>query len=209
MRFVAISDTHDQLKGIDIPDGDVLIHCGDATGIGSVSSVNQFCKDYSQLPHKYKFFTPGNHDWLFYRELPLAKQICKDFGINVLIDAVDDSIGFSIYMSPWTPNFGTWAFMKDEEQLQLIWNDIPNDLDILVTHGPPLNILDWNFLGDHCGSKALHKVVFEKKPKIHIFGHIHEAHGEIVQDNIKFINAALLNDEYKPAFRPIVFDLTK
>lgn len=65
MRIVLVSDTHNQFSKVKVPDGDILIHAGDATGSGSLREVTEFSKELRGLPHSHKVFVPGNHDWLF------------------------------------------------------------------------------------------------------------------------------------------------
>jgi len=55
MKIVCIADTHNkhnQLK--DIPDGDMIIHCGDVSGMGRHHEVENFCHWYHKLNFKYK-----------------------------------------------------------------------------------------------------------------------------------------------------------
>ena len=85
---------------------------------------------------------------------------------------------------------------------------IPEDIDILVTHGPPYGILDAvNTFGgyvDHCGCEMLLARVAAIKPKLHVFGHIHEGAGSLKQDGIEYINASQLDGQYRLAHKPIV-----
>ena len=79
------------------------------------------------------------------------------------------------------------------------WDQIPDNLDVLITHGPPFGILD-QITSDteHFGCEELLKAVEEKKPKVHIFGHIHGGAGTFDNGVTRFVNAAYLNESYRP-----------
>jgi Icc-related predicted phosphoesterase len=129
-----------------------------------------------------------------------------------------------IWGSPWTKWFPevnpeSIAFMlKTEEELAKKWELIPDDVDILVTHGPPYTMLDRTIDGDYAGSKTLSDRILElKKIKLHVFGHIHENYGECHQgyrskhpfdEDLKpighlSVNASYVNEKYKPVNKPI------
>jgi len=105
------------------------------------------------------------------------------------------------------------AFMKTEEELAKIYAEIPDDIDMLITHTPPYGILDKSVRGEHCGSKSLGRRIFDIKPKYHIFGHIHENGGEKNKLNYenKFdclhINCSHVNERYQPVNKPITITL--
>jgi len=83
---------------------------------------------------------------------------------------------------------------------------IPNNTDILVTHGPPLGILDQSYphkYTDHLGCEELLEAVSRVKPKINIFGHIHGGAGYWYNDGTHFVNASVLNEAYKPNNIPV------
>ena len=47
----------------------------------------------------------------------------------------------------------------------------------MLTHGPPLNILDTTMDRLNVGCKHLLRAVERVKPRLHCFGHIHESYG--------------------------------
>lgn len=213
MRVVFLSDTHGFNEKIPVPEGDLLIHCGDATNEGTIQEVGAFTSWFGNLPHKHKVFVAGNHDWLFQKQPGLAKQMCLDYGITYLEDRGTTIEGLHIYGTPWTPNFMEWAFMLDEEEdLYEKFQHIPSGLDILVTHGPPFGVLDEvrdNYKLRYCGSKALKDVVEKQKPRVHAFGHIHMGYGQKQTEHTHYINAAVwwtLHD-MTPKNAPICIDL--
>ena len=73
---------------------------------------------------------------------------------------------------------------------------IPDDADIVVTHEPPVMILDKSS-GTHWGNAPIRSRIQTIKPRFHLFGHAHESYGTIKQDNIMYSNASLLDDMNK------------
>lgn len=128
---------------------------------------------------------------------------------SYLLDDSDTIDELKIWGSPWTPEFYDWHFMKKRgEELREVWRKIPEDTDILVTHGPPFGILDKNAMGEPCGCEELAKAVERIKPKLHVFGHIHGGYGRMERtwaDGSKtiFVNAAHMDEDYEPENEPI------
>ncbi len=199
MKILLISDTHTKHGYIDYPltGIDMIICSGDVT-INKVPAINHgqaldFFEWYKSLFIQHKIYVPGNHDTAFERGY-LRDYDFED--IHVLVHEYKEIAGLKIFGSPYTPTFGTdWAYNKDRSKLHKYWQDIPEDLDILITHGPPQGVLDLSKDGVLTGCKALANRVKEVKPKIHMFGHIHEWAGysmEHVNSATKFINAAVV-----------------
>jgi Icc-related predicted phosphoesterase len=208
MRLVAISDTHNQALR-KLPDGDVLIHAGDATNMGSLSEIQQFAKWFGRMPHKYKLFTPGNHDISFQDNEPLARRITTDVGVTVLIDQSFVIDGVKFYGSPWQPEFCDWSYnLPRGRELAAKWDLIPKDVNVLITHGPPRGILDMVGRRGDIGCEDLRTAVMKrKKLKAHIFGHIHYSYG-MVNDGIRrFYNAAICDERYQPVNAPWEIDI--
>lgn len=229
-KIIAISDTHNQLKKVidkgRIPDGDILIHAGDSTNRGNKWEVEKFCKEYGSLPHKYKIYTPGNHDWLFEKDPTIARQMCKDNGIICLINETVTIEGIKIYGSPETPWFYGWAFNKarnlNEAQFRQVpeikpyWDRIPPDTDILVTHGPAYGILDELVFvngtpkGQFVGCEELLKRIQEVKPDLHFFGHIHaQANKEVHKNGTSYYNVSICDEMCIPSNPVRVVDYVK
>ena len=212
MRLVFLSDTHGLHHKMKhpVPDGDVLIHCGDGMNTGNITELNDFARWLNNFPHEHKIYIPGNHDHFFEENLILSKEIMnshESIKVNVLVDEELTIDGLKFYGSPWTKQFYTWAYMKKEPQLKDIWAAIPNDTDILITHGPPQSVLDINDEGQRCGSKGLRDRVWEVRPLIHAFGHIHEAYGIMDGSHTKFMNLSVCNRKYQPINKPVVIDI--
>src|SRR5262245_49164674 len=188
MRIVCISDTHARHHLSEVPDGDILIHGGDLTRHGSLEDVEDFDRWLGTLPHRHKIVIAGNHDFCFQNQPAEARARLTN--ALYLEDAGCEIEGLKFYGSPWTPIFYDWAFMLPDAELAAKWALIPPGVDVLITHGPPHGILDWTNRGEHAGSLTLLHRVYEVKPRLHIFGHIHEAAGRAESDGTIFLNAS-------------------
>ena len=228
MKIVCISDNHNNIIGV--PSGDVILHAGDATGRGSLPEVTKFAQWYGSLPFEYKIFVAGNHDFLFQDEPAIARQILKDNDIIYLEDEFVMVNGLKVYGTPHQPEFCNWAFnLERGEQLAEKWAMIPDDTDILITHSPPYGILDgapdtdWiktqkqydEYIRDvsigkikpttkPVGCEELLIRVKQIKPRLHIFGHIHEGYGMEIIDETIFKNVAICTARYQPTNIPQV-----
>lgn len=214
MRIVCISDTHNCNEQITVPDGDLLIHSGDATTIGTTEEIRRFNHWFTGLPHKNKIFVAGNHDWLFERE-PESAQRLLDPSIIYLQDSTVEIDGLKIYGSPWQPRFFDWAFnLMRGPELAEKWKLIPKDIDVLITHGPPHGILDevprkWGIENTGCEElrKRVEEIAEHRRLKFHVFGHIHCGYGTHEEFGVEFVNASNCDEQYHPTQPPIVIDL--
>ena len=191
MKLTFISDTHGyepKLVG-----GDILFHTGDLTQNGYKSEViKQLNYLHEQLDkYKYVVLIPGNHDFWAERHPKEFKEACLSAGLMPLIQEETIINGLKIWGSPATPWFHDWAFNYRIDDIKKIWEQIPLDTDILITHGPPFGILDKTMFGTNVGCMVLLDKVLDLKPKIHGFGHIHEAAGAGSNDNTLFVNSAM------------------
>lgn len=206
MKIVCISDTHLQHRWnkIDVPDGDVLIHAGDGLSSGRYSELQIFQDWFLAFPHKHKIFVPGNHDWCFQTMFTAAAM---GFPI-VLCDSGIEIEGLKFWGSPWQPEFYNWAFNLPRGQaLKAKWDLIPNDTDVLITHGPPHGILDRTDRGEHVGCEDLTEALVRVRPKLHVFGHIHHGAGQFDSGSTIFVNASICDERYNPVNPPIAVDL--
>ena len=230
MRVAFISDTHEQerqlTQSLITAKPDVLVHCGDFTGIGRLERVHDFA-DWCLMLRRKKYVghvlvVAGNHDIAFDETHPKcagpalperARAILHDAGIHYLQDSgcsVTDEHGSArtFWGSPWTPRFFDWAFQIDSKsQDDAIFAQVPIRLDVLVTHGPPLGIMDRTPDGRHVGSTALWAAVERVKPRVHAFGHIHGMYGLVVGRPTLFVNASTCTEAYKPTNPPVVMDI--
>ncbi|KAJ7150946.1 Metallo-dependent phosphatase-like protein [Mycena crocata] len=204
-RFVLISDTH--TRTCSVPDGDVLLHAGDLTQMGTLKELKTTMEWLYALPHPIKIIIAGNHDSVVHREWYEANwqdlflhrsndepepaesvlELLKGpqaIAANIVyledeeykFKVREDGREWSIYGSPWSPNFGIWAFGYEREDGHALLSKFPKT-DILLTHGPARNLLDFTNTKDRAGCADLAARLPELKPKLHVFGHIHEARG--------------------------------
>lgn len=217
-RIVLLSDTHQHHRTLTIPDGDVLVHCGDWTNQGTPEAVTDFGAWLRAQPHAFKVLIAGNHDRCLDRRYPLARgsalrELAGSGELLYLEDSGVEILGLRFWGSPWTPPFFDWAFMVPSAQRARYWSMIPDDTDVLITHGPPFGLRDWNASGERCGDPELAKRVFTLPAlKLHAFGHIHEGYGRTPARHLNgaihtAVNAATCTGAYRPTNPPIVVDL--
>jgi predicted phosphohydrolase len=139
VRLVMMSDTHSQHRSLQVPDGDFLIHAGDFTLFNrSHDSVRDFNQWLFKLPHRRKIVIPGNHDFKFadarWRRLISAATFLLNEGTEI--------DGIRIWGSPLTPsNFESFG-AESGDDYRRIFSRMPRQTDLVITHGPPLGILD-------------------------------------------------------------------
>lgn len=223
MIITLISDTHTKHNEItkDLPGGDLIIHAGDISSMGYLHEIKNFCKWFEMLPYDHCVFIAGNHDFGFQDSVEDCKKILEEYsGIDYLQDDLyllgkeNDfySNKIKIYGSPWQPEFCNWAFNlpRNGEQLYQRWNNISEDTDILITHGPAIGHLDQVFgRTDHLGCQLLANRIEELRTKIHICGHIHSGYGYKFYEGTHYFNASVLNEQYKYTNKPFTFNWDK
>jgi Icc-related predicted phosphoesterase len=182
LKIWHLSDTHTLHDNLEVPkDVGLIIHSGDCSNSKSPyineQQVLDFIEWYSKINKEYKIYVAGNHDCSLEARL-VTKQHFTDAGIIYLENEYIDILGLRIWGSPYTPSFFNWAFMKARHKLYDIWATIPEDTDIVVTHGPPKGILDLSYDKngklEYCGCESLRKRIYNINPKLHLFGHIHD-----------------------------------
>ncbi|KAK4694555.1 hypothetical protein P7C71_g3048, partial [Lecanoromycetidae sp. Uapishka_2] len=237
-KFMIISDTHNFQFEDDIerscplqlptPKVDVLLHCGDLTQVGGVSSFKNALKMLGKIDAELKLVIPGNHDleldkafWEIQRDDDGALEDPEDHelavkamtgplatksGVSFLFEGthsfvLSNGAKFTIYVSPYTPAFCDWAFAYEHKEdryndsnqvadgiTSIAVNSIPDDVDIVMTHGPPKGILDQCSEGN-VGCENLLHALCRVKPMMHCFGHIHEGNGvEVIDWNKEHLN---------------------
>lgn len=214
LKLVHISDTHNKHNQLlHLESGDIIVHSGDATGTGYLGEVTDFIKWFGALPYKHKVFVAGNHDFLFEEDPSLAKQLCDDNGVIWLQDEAREIEGYKFYGTADQPVFFDWAFNKNHEQLIRSYSIIPDDTQILITHCPPKNILDYTVSrynpGGACvGSELLAAELPRlKELKAHLFGHIHYSNGQKLLDGVVYSNGAICDEKYKPINKEGIIEL--
>lgn len=239
-RIVAISDTHNlhnQMKYnindyISPNDYNILIHSGDCTNRGTQSDITDFVYWFMNIKgFDEKIFIAGNHDFGFEMVTKPHHKGDFDWYYNLMNEEnlsqsdvtylLDDSLVINlpninkpikIYGSPWQPTFHNWAFNLDRfsDELKSVWDKIPDDTDILITHGPPNQVLDrvdqWGTYR-YVGCELLRNRILDLNVTLHIFGHIHEGYGYKMLENTLCVNPSICNRNYKPINKPIAMDL--
>lgn len=230
MKVWLLSDTHGKHGMVYVPlDVDLMIFAGDAGTTSETHENNSVVLDFIEwmdsLEHiPNKVWIAGNHDTSIGRKVLRPKEL-PGYNKNWIYlehEAVTlniDGREIKIFGSPYTPSFGyNWAFNVKRNKIDAYWQDIPEGLDFLITHGPPRGILDYTESGVEfreynevgnvacyaCGDAALKRHIEEKKPKYHVFGHIHSERncsnaGIFKPSNSRttFINAAVLDLRYQ------------
>jgi Icc-related predicted phosphoesterase len=212
MKISLISDTHGMhnITTNDLVGGDMIIHSGDISNVGKPKQIEEFFQWFSGLPYTYKIVIAGNHDWGFKNKVSEINKIIEKYedSIIYLQDEMVEIEGIKIYGSPWQPEFCDWAFNlpRNGEALKYVWSKIPEDVDILITHGPAFGHLD-KVMGreENIGCEMLRQRIDIIKPKIHVFGHIHSGYGHKFNGETHFFNASVLDEAYDYTHPPLNF----
>lgn len=264
-----LSDTHNFEKNSvepcpltrPLPKVDVVLHCGDLTSVGGLSSYKKALRMLGEFDAELKLVIAGNHDlsldgeyWKSHLDEDddpaehdeamalMTGPLAKAAGVTYLQEGthsftLEDGRSFKIFASPYQPEFCDWAFGYPRSQAEERWK-IAKDVDIVMTHGPPYGILDLCKDG-HAGCKGLFEEVEWVAPLLHCFGHIHggygverkiwgspnDTDGAVVKvskagyeggvEEIKIarglstlmVNAAIMDERYKPVNAPWIVEL--
>ncbi len=201
MRLICLADTHNLHHEIPVPEGDILIHAGDATDGGTRNESLEFLEWFSTQPHQYKIFVPGNHDFYFEKEESL--EIIPP-NVEVLIDGGLEIEGIKFWGSPMTPGNANWAFNRERgADIRSHWDLIPKDTNILITHSPPYGILDEIGSGIKLGCEELSERIDIVQPDLHLFGHIHHSAGQTSKSGTRFFNLSLLDERLRVMHSPL------
>ncbi len=142
----------------------------------------------------------GNHDFL--GEFPELWPTLPD-GVTLLHDSGVEIDGVKFYGTPWVPNLPMWALArKHDAEIAPMFAAIPVTTDVLISHGPANGTLDrvigWR---EPVGSPSLLANIERVKPKLHVFGHIHEGRGNVGAS----YNVSAVTESYQPRVDPIVY----
>lgn len=229
MRIVATSDTHyppeiKRLNGmlatvweptIEIPDGDVFIHAGDLMRNGYPDEWPPLLEWLARLPHKHKFYVPGNHDFHLQVYPGPALQQLRQIGVTVIglpdnphFASAKLPNGMSMLGLPFVTNMKRWAFNINKadlvEYMKRIW--LAQEHDVIVSHVPVHGLLDLAYNGENAGSMLYRNYLETRNPKVWICGHIHEGYGSVVHNQTRVYNVAMCNRDYKHSNPPVVID---
>lgn len=202
MLLLHLSDTHNQHRQLGkLPAADVIIHSGDISYAGTGKEVVDFIDWFSALDYKYKIFIAGNHDYCLEEKGTeilkrfLTKNCYYLYNSGVTIENIN-FWGIPFFFSP-----------EDENSFYIKTIDmIPEDTDILITHRPPLGVLD-NANNISYGCPNLLLKVLDIRPSYHLFGHVHDAYGIEKSNHTIFANAAIVDENYFLLNDPFVFEI--
>jgi Icc-related predicted phosphoesterase len=232
IKICFISDTHGAKfhSKLEIPECDIVVHAGDIGGRTTTLELNEFLIWFEKLPARKKIWTAGNHDLTLDADWTkrqadmnvisglIAKQLfdegqklIKNFDVVYLLNSGYEYEGLKFWGSPYSPSFHRqwWAFNADRgNEIKSHWDLIPNDTDVLITHGPPKGILD-KCLSDgfNAGCEELNKKINEHQYPISVFGHIHEGYGFHWQNKTLCLNASVLNFDYVLTNKPFLVEI--
>ncbi len=228
MKIAFFSDTHTLHKEWylslssetknDFNSAELLIFTGDYSDVGSYKDTEAFLSWFNKRPNKHKIMIAGNHDFFF--DTAPSKRIMfprTQFEIDEMLSRFDsihylenNSViieGLKIWGSPISKWFYDWAFNRYEgSEIQQYWNMIPEDIDILLTHGPAYGIQDAVKVGEPLGEKDLLNAIQRVQPKIFACGHIHEGYGKQLVGETLHINSSSLDGQYGPVNDPVIID---
>lgn len=221
MRIVALADTHlrhERLRDATaIPfrdEGDVLVHAGDLCQRGTLEELEAAAVFLAALPHRTKIVVAGNHELCLQKRPEEARALLAHHGLVYLEDDGVTVDGVRFWGSPWQPLFRVWAFgARRGPELAAKWAHIPEDVDVLVTHGPPWGFGDRVRLGRlgarrfggspdrevHAGCADLRRRIEVVRPRLHVFGHIHQDRGTWRHGEMVLVNATTAEGAFPAA----------
>ena len=227
MKVCAISDLHGELP--EIPPCELLLLAGDLCPGGYEMKrqpimqakwlINVFKPWLEEIPAESVVGVFGNHDFVGEIAPHLVPQSLR---WTLLQDAYAEINGFKVFGMPWQLPFYEWAYNLPEEEIARKCKYIPDDTDIIISHGPPWSFGDavprritdenehkWPGM-EHTGSKSLTQRILEIKPQLVVVGHIHESRGvyyPLGNDEVIIANVSLMNREYDAVYPPMVFEI--
>lgn len=219
MKILGISDLHGILPEITNEKFDVLCICGDLFPLKAQNNMPQckswlekrFIKWCESIPCDHVLLIAGNHDLYFERTIRSdIDSIFKNTKIHYLENDLTEIDGIKFYGTPYCKIFGMWAFMRDDEHLSMIFNNIPENIDVLLTHDAPYGTSDiclqnesW-ITGEHIGNEPLRDAIIAKSPKVNLHGHLHSANHsvELLRDT-EVYNVSLVDERYELAYPPL------
>jgi len=184
----------------DLPPADIIIHSGDMSMAGTGKEVYDFIEWFGALDYKYKIFIAGNHDYCLDHKKP---DIIQSFLPENCFYLYNDGVTIE-GMKFW----GIPFFFSDDVNglYPNLIRKIPVRTDILITHRPPLGILDTANKITY-GCPDLLDAVLKVRPYYHLFGHIHDAYGMNETEYTMYINAALVDEQYNLVNKPFLLEI--
>ena len=189
LSVCVMSDTHARHRSLLLPasGADVLVHAGDhANWKTSARNTRDFNAWLGEIAGRFpvRLVCCGNHEISMDKAGSRAERAamvpnaryCE--GETVVVGG-----GISIFFAPWTPSrnftFRANAFQRSPDQLAELLLPCPDNVDVLVTHCPPLGVLDMHRNGHRMGSREVLDCVHRVLPSVHLFGHCHDDSGVV------------------------------
>lgn len=215
VKIACISDLHSKIDEVIISKVDLLLIAGDLCPAyhSDILSIDLQAR-WLQKDFPYWFLVQpvkecvaifGNHCWIGEKARHRIPVMPDNF--RYIQDESIELFGLKIYGTAWSLPFNNWAFNLPEERLEIYWDNISDDTDILLCHCPPYGIMDTAIGGISIGSKTLLARIMKIKPKMVVFGHCHNEYGIIEKDGIKFVNCSVLDEKYTMARKPIYLEM--
>jgi len=206
LRIACVSDTHNHTPLL--PPGDVVIHAGDLTNQGTFTELSNALNWLQRQKHEVKLVVAGNHDgvsldpaYTHTASLSRAQSHAENLALFFTPQAVQagvvylrhekrtitlrDGRRFTVFASPLSPatppppGSSRWGFTYVPPENP--WLDVPEDIDVLITHTPPKYHLDRSSASlpphTHGGCPHLRDRLSQIRPLLHVFGHIHRGRG--------------------------------
>lgn len=206
MKIVAISDTHCRWQKLVIPECDILISAGDYSFRGEPHVVRNFHEWLDEQNAAHIISVQGNHETWVEKNFGAARDIAREAccAVHFMEEGPLEIEGIKIWCAAITPWFMDWAWnVHRGPDIKRHWDLIPEDTNILITHGPPHGILDVvphidGSPKERVGCHDLKDRIAIVKPDIHIFGHIHHSHGEHHEGSTSYYNVSICDELYSP-----------
>ncbi|CAI7645458.1 unnamed protein product [Penicillium palitans] len=166
-----------------IPPGDILIHAGDLSAEGSLRDLQATLNWLKEQPHHIKIVVAGRRD-IYLNQMMTGGPHWRhghrrkgNWGDIIYLEhqqvvvAAENGRLLRVFGSPCSPmSIYSRAFQYPRDEN--VWNKIPNNVDILITHTPPFTHLDslegcWHLL----------RKLWKSPPRLHVFGCVREHHG--------------------------------
>lgn len=230
MKIVAVSDLHGYLP--QIQQCDVVCICGDTFPLevqdDMIKSTAWFYGEFlswvDQLSCKKVIMIAGNHDFILYNNdytiarKKLFKRLMSYCETDKLVYLLDESYEFEgkiFYGTPWIPDLSMWAFYGDSKMLQNKFKNIPQKVDVLLTHCPPklgstgiVHQWDDRHYMINYGCQELDDTIINKDINWWLCGHVHSGnHTPEIVHGTNIVNVSIKDEDYMVNFNPFEFDI--
>lgn len=231
MKCICLSDLHGTLLPVEdyFEPCELVCICGDISPLNIQANhkkmrkwlVNDFKPWCESLPCNKVIFIAGNHDDIcknldfMYAQFPKEGKVTYLFHESYIYTSSEGK-EYSIFGTPYCKLFGNWAFMEMDDVLDRLYQDIPENLDILMTHDAPYGVSDiilqedcsWYDGKTHIGNKPLSQEILRKTPKVVLHGHLHST-SRIFEEwgYSKVANCSIKDEHYNPIYDPLIIEI--